>query len=351
MKKYIAIGFAFAALTACKKDDNNGVDNTLPATILTDFSTNVSQAVYNDLSGKTAALYDASLALQTNTNDANLEACRTYWKDARKAWECSEGFLFGPVSTENIDPRIDTWPVNFQDLENVLASSATFDAAYIDGLEDALRGFHPIEYLLWGQDGNKTAADFTARELDFLVALSANVKTLTADLAAKWNPANQGNYSTILNQAGSGSTIYTTKRAAFEEIVGAMAGICEEVAGGKMSEPFLQQDATLEESPFAKNSITDFTNNINSVEIAYKGHYTADGKGLEDFVRQYNLSLDSKIKTQIAAAKTALGNITVPFGQAIFSQPQQVQTAITAIETLGTTLNEELLPLVQLHTN
>lgn len=351
MKKYIALFLAAAAFAACKKDDNTGVDNTLPQAILNDFSTNVSQAVYNDLATKTTSLYDASVALQANPTENNLTACRTYWKDARKAWECSEGFLFGPVATENIDPRIDTWPVNFQDLEDILSSSATFDAAYVDGLEDALRGFHPIEYLLWGQNGTKTADQFTARELDFLVALTANVKTLTGDLAGMWHPGNSGNYTDVLTKAGNGSAVYTTKRSAFEELVGAMAGICEEVAGGKMSEPFLQQNPALEESPFAQNSITDFTNNINSVEIAYKANYSADGKGLEDFVKQYNLSLDSNIKTQIAAAKAALGNITVPFGQAISSQPQQVQTAITAIETLGATLSNELLPLVQQHTN
>lgn len=343
--------FAATALVACKKDGTDEVDATLPAAILSDFSTNVSQATYNDLSAKTAQLHDATIALQAAPNSINLEACRTLWRSSRTSWEKSEGFLFGPVSSENIDPRIDTWPVNFSDLEAILASSATFDAAYINGLEDALRGFHPIEYLLWGADGNKTAADFTTRELEFLVALAENVETLTGDLAAMWNPTTGGNYSTQLSTAGSGSAIYTTKKAALEEIVNAMAGICEEVAGGKMGEPLAAQDPTMEESPFAKNSITDFTNNIRSVEIAYKGFYSTDGKGLEDFVKQYNLSLDGKIKTQIAAAIAALGNITVPFGEAITTQTQQVNTAIAAIETLHETLETELLPLVQLHAN
>lgn len=351
MKQFIAIGMAALTLAACTKNENQTDIANLQNEILNDFATNVSQSVYNDLAGKTAELYTATITFKNSPTQANLEACRSLWKDARSAWEKSEGFLFGPVSTESIDPRIDTWPVNFADLDSVLASNATIDDNYVNGLEDALRGFHPLEYMLWGTNGTKQPADFTARQFDYLIALASNVKALTADLAGRWNPANSNNYTTAFTTAGNGSQVYATKRAAFEELVNSMAGICDEVANGKIYEPFIAQDPSLEESPFAQNSITDFTNNIRSVEIAYKSHYTADGKGLEDFVRAYNLSLDNTIKTQIATAIAALQNITAPFGNAISTQPQQVEAAMTAINNLKETLEGQLLPLVQLHTN
>jgi hypothetical protein len=65
----------------------------------------------------------------------------------------------------------------------------------------------------------------------------------------------------------------------------AMIDICNEVANGKIAEPYIQQNSSLEESPFASNSIIDFTNNIKSVQNMYLGKYTNDGKGLEDLIK------------------------------------------------------------------
>lgn len=352
MKKYIAIAICAVTFASCKDDDNNVDQNALQTQILSDFSSNISQATYTELAAKTSALYDASVTMKNTPNDANLLACKNLWKEARLVWEKSESFLFGPVATESIDPRIDTWPVNFTDLDSVLASSATLDASYVNGLEDALRGFHPLEYLLWGQNGNKVAADFTTRQLDYMVALANDIKSLTAQLATSWNPGHQNNYSSQFTTAGNGSNIYPTKRSAFEELVSGMAGICDEVANGKINEPFIAQDPSLEESPFSGNSTTDFTNNIKGVEAVYKGKIlSVDGKGIEDFVREYNLSLDNSIKTKLATAIGALDAITLPFGQAITQQPVQVQNAIDAINDLKDVLEGELLPLVQQHTN
>jgi uncharacterized iron-regulated protein len=132
-------------------------------------------------------------------------------------------------------------------------------------------------------------------------------------------------------------------------MVNAMAGICDEVANGKIGEVYAAQDPSLEESPFSQNSITDFTNNIKGVQNVYLGKFSADGKGLEDVVRAYNLQLDSNIKLKLSTAIEALGKVTVPFGTAISTQKTQVQNAIEAIQALKTTLEDELLPFIQMH--
>jgi predicted lipoprotein len=319
------------------------------ALVLRDFSSVVARPVYADLASKTEAL-ESSVALFVQSNsESDLISCKQNWRSAREAWEKSEAFLFGPVATENIDPRIDTWPVNFIDLEGELSGTQAFTAEYVNSLQDALKGFHPIEYLLFGENGNKSAVEFTVREKEYLVALAANLKQLTADLNYSWSAANADNYGIHVTNAGSGSTVYETQLAAYEEIVNAMIGIADEVAAGKISEPFLAQDPNLEESPFANNSITDFTNNIRGIEAVYTARYTADGTGIEDFVRAHNLQLDGLIKLKTAAAIAALQNITVPFGDAITQQPVQVQSAIDAINELKEVLEVELLPLVQLH--
>lgn len=336
-------------VTACKKDpeDTKPVETVVSQQdVINGLSANVNAATYEQLATNSSDLYTAILSFIAAPSAQGLTACKDLWKTARSTWEQSEGFLYGPVASENIDPRIDTWPVNFVDLNAEIAGTHAFTDSYIDGLEDAMKGFHPIEFLLWGENGTKTFDQFTAREKEYLVALAKNLKALTTELAAEWNAANTSAFILDFKAPGASNPYYTTSKAVYQEIVNAMAGICDEVAAGKIGEPFLAQDPSLEESPYSKNSIVDFTNNMKSVQNVYLGKFNADGNGLEDLVKKYNLSLDTKIKTQITAAINALNNITDPFGTAITSQASLVQNAINAIETLKTTLEGELLPFV-----
>lgn len=335
-----------------KKDDGSCQFAVDQSTTLRALGANVIAATYADLSSKTTDLYDAVNAFATSPSASGLQSCKDLWKSSRQSWESSEGFLFGPVATANIDPRIDTWPVDFNSLDSVINSSIDFTVdANIDALADALKGFHPIEYLLWGQNGTKTEADFTARELEYLQALSKNVQSLTLELTTNWNTSSTSTYYTSFSSPGSGNSFYPTTLAAYEELVNGVIGICDEVANGKMSEPFTMQDPSLVESPYSKNSITDFTNNLISVQNIYLGKYITDGVGLTDFVSETNLSLDNTIKSKITNAITKLQAISDPFGQAITTQSTLVQNAIDAINDLKSTLETELLPHVQQYVN
>ncbi len=354
MKKVYFLSFALSllAVTACNDDNDKvpAIDETLNTQILSDFSTGVASATYTELQAKATTFNTQVATFKANKSDANLAALQQTWKEARLVWEQTEAHLFGPVSTENIDPRIDTWPVNFTDLDAQLASNNSFSESYIDGLDDALKGFHPIEYLIFGNGGAKKAANFTTRQVEYLEGLALNLKKLTSELGGDWDPTSaSSNYISAVSKAGAGSTEYPTQKAAFEELVNAMAGICDEVANGKLAEPYEQKDPSLEESPFASNSITDFTNNIKGVQNVYLGKYKTDGKGLEDLVKLHNLSLDNDIKAKLDAAISSLGKITDPFGTAITTQSVQIQNAMDAINELKEVLEGDLLTFVQQH--
>lgn len=317
--------------------------DTLNKDILNSIAHNVCSGSYTEMYNRALTLENAVLALQTNTNETNLTACKTAWKEMRFTWETTESWLFGPISANNIDPRIDTWPVDFTAIDSVLNTANPLTESYIDNLEDALKGFHPTEYFLWGANGNKTAADFTARQLEYLVALTHNLSKLSKEVDDTW----KGSYAEELATAGNGSAAYATKTSAYMEIVDAMAGICDEVANGKINDPFIAQDPMLEESPFAKNSIKDFTQNIQGVLVIYQGNFNGDKYGIEDLVREYNTSLDQDVKSAHAAAIAALNNITLPFGEAIISQPIMVQNAIDKINALAEVLDTKLKPFLQ----
>lgn len=342
---------ALLVLQSCRKPEIQDVAETNTDTLLHDFSTVVAQPTYNALQKDAAQLHQLSEDFVANPSDSKLEACRAMWKSARLNWELSEGFLFGPVATGNIDPRIDTWPINFTDLDSIIAGNETFTEAYINNLEDALKGFHPVEYLIFGINGAKTAAEFSAREKELLVALTLNLSTLTTELADSWSSSNSSSYHYEFITAGKSSSVYESKQAVFEELANAMIGICDEVAGGKIGEPFLLQDPSLEESPYSNNSLTDFLSNMQSVENVYAGKFQQKGTGLQDLVKEHNLQLDATISSQIEAAKQSLKAISLPFGQAILDEQVQVQNAIDAIETLKETLEDELIPFIQLYAN
>jgi putative iron-regulated protein len=352
MKKIISALFLIAiSVTACKKAkkvEETPVDqNLIKKEILESVSNNVVIACYTDMSSNADNLYTSLYNFQQNPTQANQNLAQQAWRDTRNAWEQSEGFLFGPVSTDNIDPRIDSWPINYASIDSILSTSNVLTAGYVNDLEDALKGFHPIEYILWGANSNKTAAQFTAREIEFLVALGYNLKTLCAEVKNAWDPLGAVNYSNQFVNAGSGSISYSTQKQAYEEMINAMIAICDEVGNGKINEPFELQDPSLEESPYADNSLTDFTNNMRSVQNVYLGKYLADGKGLEDLIKSNFLSMDTQLKTKINTAISSLQNISGSFGTAISTQPTAVQNSVNAINDLKSYLELSVLPFVQ----
>lgn len=330
--------------TSCKKNSSSDTDTEeLKAEILSDISSNVCKSSYEDLFAKSDALLAAVTTLNAATNETNLTQSRAAWKNIRTTWERTESWLFGPVEADNIDPRIDSWPVDFNDLDAILNNNDELTEAYVDNLGDFLKGFHPIEYILWGRDGNKTAAQFTAREKAYLVALAQNLRKLCGEVRNTWSEG----YATQLATAGKGSAEFSTQQEAYFQLVDAMSGICEEVANAKIKEPFDANDPSQEESPFAKNSFTDFSNNITGVLDMYQGKFTADGKGIEDLVRNYNLSLDTEIKSKHAAAIAALAAFNKPFGEAIGSEQSKIQNAMDKINDLQAVLDGKLRPFIQ----
>lgn len=168
MNTRLTLAALFFGLTfiSCKKENPNTTEDPISQDeIISNLATNVNYATYNDLSISSNNLYNAVTNFINNSTAVNLNECRDLWQTSRAAWEKSEGFLYGPVASENIDPRIDSWPVDFNSINVLLAGSTDFTVeANIDALDDALKGFHPIEFILWGENGEKLATDFTNRE-------------------------------------------------------------------------------------------------------------------------------------------------------------------------------------------
>jgi putative iron-regulated protein len=342
---------AVVGAAACGGGDDTGDDTGFTdQQIIVDYADQVVVPTYQLLQTRTAALDAAIGTLSGAPTDPNLEAARTAWSAMREPWEQSEGFLFGPVSAQGWDPAMDSWPLNQTDLEAVLASSDTLDQAYISNLPETQKGFHTVEFLLWGEDSQKTAAEITTRELEYLNALSDELVAITTDLAASWTAGVDGQpaYRTVFTTAGDPqNTAYPSLNAAAQEILGGMSGICDEVANGKIADPYDARDPNLVESQYSFNSLLDFADNVRSVENAYTGDFplgTRTGRGLTDFVAAKDAALDTRVKAEIAAAITALGQIPSPFRDAIQDPANDaaIEAAQEAIRTLQATIDGDL---------
>jgi predicted lipoprotein len=347
IKKTALLGVAITTLIACKKDDPivTASNSTSYASNLENIATNVITETYVELSNKSVFLYTESVNLKANQTASNLDNTRSSWRDTRVPWEKSEGFLFGPVDTKGVDPAIDSWPVNVVDLNNVLSSSVSLTETYIDGLIGELKGFHTIEYLLWGATGNKQIGDFTPREFDYLLAVTENLKNKTKILSDSWLPSGD-NFANNLIKAGKSGSIYISEKAAFEELVEGMIAIADEVANGKINDPFSQNNLTLEESQFSHNSKNDFANNIRSISNVYNGKFNISGLGIYDIIKEKNSTLADRLNTEISDAITAVESIPGTFSSAVTSQSITVTNAKNKITIIKTTLESEIKSVI-----
>ncbi len=315
--------------------------------VIQNYAGNVIYNTYRDLADRAEKLNAAVVKLRIETNDINLSTAQQQWVNTRRPWEQSEAFLFGPVGDELLDPAMDSWPVNATDLQNVLDGDTALTVETASVFGDNLKGFHVIEYLLFGTGGNKTSAEFTERELMYLGAVTNVLANDTQRLAQGWNP-NDGNFLAEFAQAGIGSTTYTSQTAALQEMIEGMIGIAGELASVKLEDPTRLRDATMVESQFSFNSRADFMDNVRSIRNAYTGNYLlSEGPGLNALVKSVNPALDETINSQIEAAIAAINAIPQPFAEAILSSPADVQTAVEAVNALLITLSNELSPLAK----
>lgn len=336
----VAIGFA--GCTKVAGDNSTTNQTTLEGQVLTDFSNDLVNTNYQDIQAKASIMNDAVNAFVANSTDQNLAATQLAWKNTRAAWESCEGFLFGPVEDDSYDPDMDDWPVNKIDLDSLLASPNPLTVADITPLQTTLKGFHAIEYIIFGVGSTRKAAQVTDRQKTYLVSLAQSLYNTTTDLRNSWDPT-QGNYTAQVINAGKGSSAFTTRQAVFLALVGSMADICNEVANEKMQTPFAAKDSTLSESSFSHNSIADFTHNITGIKNAYLSSYTgANGNhSLSELVAAKNASLNNTLLSQMNAAIasfSAFSSLNVSFEQAIYTQRSTITKVQATINTLKASL-------------
>ena len=333
---------------------------------------------FADLTAEVTALDKACMELQKSPTQANLDKARELWKVARKTWEQTEAFGFGPVGELDqdneasegednypldIDPNMDTWPVDVSLMNQTIASNEPITKATIEKHNET-RGFHLLEYILWGPQKNPFTIETlqgNPRLLEYLVAGSNDMKSVCDKLTTKW-PA----FAKMIKAAGKGSKAYPTTKAAIEEMVTGMQDIVDEVGKEKIEFPLngggptgsvdggdISKDGKphfeKEESPFSNNSLQDFQDNLQSVYNLYTCSYKGQsGASISDLIVNVfkKPELDKRFKDQINKAQTALKGLPGTFTECIEHHRPEVKSAQAEVIKLSEILEKEIAPLV-----
>ncbi len=343
-----AMAFAFASCKDENKDNPpEDTSDKTAAVVASQFVDHAVAPTYTALAERAEQLASQLAALKATPTQTGLEeACNTFLA-AREEWEKSEAFLFGAAGDFGIDPHIDSWPLDedaFATLMNSPAMLAALDAE--DGdvvagerLGNALLGFHGIEYILFADGHAKNVSDITASQWTYVAAVAGDLRNRCYQLEVGWlggkapashiaklddielayTVAGSGNsYGDNMKNAGQAGSTYMSRKAAVMAIVQGCSDIADEVGSSKIYSAWHGEDITYIESPYSHMSITDFHNNIVSIQNAYLGGVEGqrdDSKSVHAFVKDINSSLDARVITAINNALAKIDAMPAPFVQ------------------------------------
>lgn len=315
MKKIFKFAMMFAAayflstgVTSCGDDDTDKPDNKkteeqqkLEAiqAITQKYLDDVVYPTYTNLANQSQVLYDLINGLKTQlkagakVKQSEIDAICDAYKKARAYWEESEAFLYGAASDFDIDPHIDTWPLELDVLAEDLkdnAKIANLDGA--NGIEWARTegnltpenlGFHGIEFIFFRNGKNRDVAIFNNdaveddsnfsgldvsgnEEVIFAAAVAGDLRDKCFQLEVSWlgnkaqaahiariNACKQQNveefkttveknglsYGEDLLAAGQSNSTMKSWRTVMETIlVSGCSNICGEVADQKMGQAY-----------------------------------------------------------------------------------------------------------------
>ncbi len=318
-------------------------ENVSEAQVLTDFVANVVTPTYSMLVERAGKLNAAIDVFTTKPTDENLKAAQSAWMEARTPWEQSETFAFGPAAS-GYDGELDDWPVNQVDVVKVVKGNEKITAAFVEKtLQSTQKGFHTIEYFLFGENNNRKASELTPRELELLKQLAVYFNDTATELQASWETGVDGKpaYKETFTTAGSSNnTTYPTTKAALQEILGGIVESVEEVGEAKMGDPLTKKDSFYFESRFSHSTINDFKNNIQSAMNGYQGQFplanTKAGASLSNLVAKNDPELDKQIQASLQECMDMLNALPTPV-ETQLKDPDAVAKMKAAQEKLLTT--------------
>ena len=326
-----------------------------PSDVLSTYG-DIAQAKYADSLATAKTLKTAIDKLVAEPTEANLEAARTAWKEARDPYQQTEAYRFGNAIVDDWEGKVNAWPldeglIDYVDasygdeseendlyVANVIANPSlkvggeTIDATEItpallaESLQEAgevetnvATGYHAIEFLLWGQDlngteagaGNRPATDFDPanctggnceRRIQYLQAATDLLISDLEEMANAWAPDGAAREELAgKGEAGGLATILTG--------MGSLS--YGELAGERIKLGLMLHDPEEEHDCFSDNTHMSHYNDVVGIRNVYFGSYKSpvgndvSGASLADLVAEKDPALAEEMKTKLDATLAA----------------------------------------------
>ncbi|NIY71401.1 peptidase [Marivivens donghaensis] len=337
-----------------------GMASAQDAAAVLDNYANIAAAVYEDSLTTAKDLQGAVDALIANPSEETLQAARDAWLASRNPYQQSEVFRFGNPIVDDWEGKVNAWPldeglIDYVDAnyggptdENEFAAlnvigNAQFelagvhvDATHItpeligdtlneaDGIEtNVARGYHAIEFLLWGQDlngtehgaGDRQFTDYVQgegctngncdRRADYLTSATELLVSDLEYMAGQWAEGGEAREAVLANEG--------------EGLIAILTGMGSlsygELAGERMRLGVMLNDPEEEHDCFSDNTHNSHYYDGLGIQNAYLGHYTrvdgtvVEGASVSDLVAANNAELDAEMKAKLDASVTALGDV------------------------------------------
>jgi putative iron-regulated protein len=320
----------------------------------------IAAAKYVDSLDAARALQTAVAAVVAKPSEATLTAAREAWLAARVPYQQTEVYRFGNPIVDDWEGKVNAWPldeglIDYVDASyggptdanelaalNVIANpeikiaGQSIDASAItpaliaetlneaDGIEtNVARGYHAIEFLLWGQDLNGTNPGAGARPFtDYLQGegctggncdrraayLTSATDLLVSDLefmATAWAEGGEGR-AAVTADVGAGLVAMLTGMGSLSY---------GEQAGERMRLGLMLNDPEEEHDCFSDNTHNSHYYDGLGVQNAYLGRYVRpdgsviEGPSLSALVAEADPALDAEMRAKLDTTMAALGAI------------------------------------------
>lgn len=340
MKKILLLLTSVAVIgcSSSSSDDtgNTGDDSFDRKAMLTNWADNIIIPAYENYTAELTGLNSKVEVFVATPDQTNLDAVRTAWLDAYKAFQYIGMFEIGKAEELKLQSYSNIYPtqvdVSETDNEGIKQNieTGTYDLTTLSSIDE--QGFPALDYLLFGigtDDAeilNLYAADgLAANYKQYLLDVTSRLKSLADTVLADW----KGDYrATFINNTGNTTTSSTNKLVNdyiynFEKNVragkiGIPAGI---FSGGNVLpdkvEAYFKNDVSKVLMQEALKAAQDFFNG----KAFNSGNTGASLKSYLDYLNTIKEGddLSSLINNQFAAAKTKVDQLSDSFSQQIES--------------------------------
>lgn len=376
MKKiiyFVTVAAVGAMTVACNNSEVQVSDKEVALkTMVQPYVENTVIATYSSMASEGLVLLEKVEAIEEAVKakqdyEAQMKEAGESWRRMRKYWEQSEAFLFGPADKHYIDPHIDSWPLDYNEMNALLNDNYRMQrieeegGAYVSTLGYALQGFHAAEFFLF-EEGKPHETNLTHAQAVYLVGIVEDLVQQAIILEDCWaGGVSKEKQALITNEEGESMSwdenygeyfmtlnhpSWKTYQAVAEQILAGCIDIAGEVADLKMGNPYRssnKEEQEYIESPYSYTSTEDFADNILSIKNSYAGAKAGDA-AIADYIRSKKPELNTKVLAIMDEAIELIGKIedfeTKAQGNA------DVKAAIDKVSELENILNNEVMPLL-----